>query len=289
MKTILAATDFSTRSDRALRRAAMLARGAGARLVLAHAVDSDRPPALVESERRAASDLLGDLALTLRTSDGVAAEAQVVLGDPFEGILEASAAEGADLVVVGAHRRQILRDIFVGTTVERIIRRSRCPVLMVNAMPARPYRQGLIATDLSAGAAAALEAARRLELVPAEATTVLHFYDDAIIGAGRTFAAAKRFEARAAEERPRAQAALARFLGEHGAGAGRTILRPLEGPMAQAICDAAREIDADLIAVGTRGQGGLTKVLTGSVTLDLLRIAERDVLAVPLPDAPNGA
>ncbi|HEU6442162.1 MAG TPA: universal stress protein, partial [Microvirga sp.] len=48
MRTILVATDFSTRSDRALRRATLLARHVSARLVLIHVVDDDRPVRLVE-------------------------------------------------------------------------------------------------------------------------------------------------------------------------------------------------------------------------------------------------
>jgi universal stress protein E len=37
-----------------------------------------------------------------------------------------------DLIVMGAHRKQFLRDVFVGTTVERVIRTGPYPVLMVN-------------------------------------------------------------------------------------------------------------------------------------------------------------
>ena len=49
MKTILVATDFSPRSDRALRRAILIARRQGATLVLAHVIDDDRQERLVTS------------------------------------------------------------------------------------------------------------------------------------------------------------------------------------------------------------------------------------------------
>ncbi|MCB8823361.1 universal stress protein [Microvirga rosea] len=58
--------------------------------------------------------------------------ALVVAGDPFDGILRAAASTGADLIVMGAHRKQLLRDILVGTTIERVIRTGPHPVLMVN-------------------------------------------------------------------------------------------------------------------------------------------------------------
>ncbi|MEO1138854.1 MAG: universal stress protein [Pseudomonadota bacterium] len=44
-----------------------------------------------------------------------------------------------DLLVIGSHRRRVLRDIFAGTTAERAICSLGCPVLVVNAPPVGPY------------------------------------------------------------------------------------------------------------------------------------------------------
>lgn len=52
MPQILAATDFSTRSQRALRRAGRLVRQLAGELMLVHVVDDDQPEALVALERR---------------------------------------------------------------------------------------------------------------------------------------------------------------------------------------------------------------------------------------------
>jgi nucleotide-binding universal stress UspA family protein len=59
---------------------------------------------------------------------------------------------------------------------------------------------------------------------------------------------------------------------KHGASAGGA---------AHAIADAAKEAGADLVVVGTRGQGPLTGLLLGSVTHRLLHVAPCPVLAVP--------
>ena len=56
MKQILVATDFSERSHRAVRRARLLAREPGARLLLLHVVDDDRPQRLVAGEAAAARE-----------------------------------------------------------------------------------------------------------------------------------------------------------------------------------------------------------------------------------------
>jgi nucleotide-binding universal stress UspA family protein len=50
---------------------------------------------------------------------------------------------------------------------------------------------------------------------------------------------------------------------------------------AHTIAEAAREADADVIVVGTRGHGPMAGVLVGSVTQRLLHIAPCPVFAVP--------
>jgi nucleotide-binding universal stress UspA family protein len=53
------------------------------------------------------------------------------------------------------------------------------------------------------------------------------------------------------------------------------------GGAAHAIADAAKDAGADLIVVGTRGQGPVSGLLLGSVTHRLLHVASCPVLAVP--------
>src|SRR6185295_18670506 len=155
MKLILAATDFSARSDRAVRRAGLLAREQDARLMLLHVVDDDRPERLVAEEMATAQDLLEKTAGAVLAD--LRCEAKVVLGDPFEGIAKTARESAADLIAMGAHRKQILRDVFIGTSIERVMRLRIAPVLMVNAEPSTAYERGLVATDLSEHSAYALQ------------------------------------------------------------------------------------------------------------------------------------
>ena len=157
MQRIMLATDFSERSDRALRRAVLLARAHGAVLDLVHVVDDDRPRRIVDHEAVDARTLLRELAQSLRSVDGITCQIDVVLSDPFAGIVKAVAEKKPDLLVIGPHRRQILKDAFLGTTAERTIRSVDCPVLMVNGPPVAPWRHILLTTDLSDIAKSALQ------------------------------------------------------------------------------------------------------------------------------------
>ena len=138
MRGIMFATDFSERSDRALRRAVILARAHDAVLEIVHVVDDDRPRRIVDHEVSDARQLLGELARSLKDLDGISCSTRIVQEDPFAGIVKAVAKAAPDLLVIGPHRRQILRAAFVGTTAERTIRTASCPVLMVNGPPVGP-------------------------------------------------------------------------------------------------------------------------------------------------------
>ena len=157
MKTILVATDFSARSDRAIRRAVLLAHTFEAVLHMVHVVDDDQPARIVSAEEGAARALLSEQTRSLREIDGLQSDFSLVFGDPFEGIRASAQELQAGLVVIGPHRRQALKDMFVGTTAERTIRLSSRPILMANAVPAAPYRHALVATDLSDASASAIQ------------------------------------------------------------------------------------------------------------------------------------
>jgi nucleotide-binding universal stress UspA family protein len=282
MRTIMVATDFSERSDRALRRAVLLARQSGAAISLVHVVDDDQPPRIVESERGAAEDLLQEQAATLGHVDGVASEARVVLGDAFAGIVRAAEETAADLLVIGPHRRQVLRDVFVGTTAERTIRSATCPVLMANAPPVGPHRHVLMATDLSDASRRVVESVAALGLAGQSRTSLLHVFDEPALRLGMLGAMPTDEKAHYREEaRERALQELSAFAASLGAGRMVELVRPDDTTPADAILKTAAEEAADLIVVGTLGRSGLARLFLGSVAAEVLRNADRDVLAVP--------
>ena len=290
MRRILVATDFSARSDRALRRATLLAKRAGSTLLLVHVVDDDQPARIVDAERGVARQLLAELSATISDVDGVDCDTDVILGDPFDGIVRAAADRASDLLVIGPHRRRALRDIFVGPTAERTIRAAPCPVLMANAPPVAPYRHVLLTTDLSEASRIALADFAALGIADATGssvlTSVLHVFDAPALRLGMTRSMPKDQQAHYLEEgREAATRALDHFLTGLGAElrvapAARLVRYDATLP-ANEILDAAKGGRADLIVVGTQGKIGLARLFLGSVAAEVLRTAETDVLAIP--------
>ncbi len=281
LNRILAATDLSARSDRAVRRAALLARRAGATLTLLHAVDDEQPPSLAQLEQHEAERLLHAQVAGLPELDGMHLAARVELGDPHAVILHAAEATDADLLVLGEHRRRPLRDWFIGTTVERVVRRGRRPVLLVHQPAAGPYRRVLVATDFSATSARALRAALGMGLLEAAEVTLLHAHEGpAMQGIG--LANLPEPEARAQVE---AAAAGARRRLEDFAGEFALERAPLlvveEGRPGHVIGQVVERRRPELVVVGTAGAGLLRQSLLGSVAAEVLGGLACDVLAVP--------
>jgi len=282
MQTIMVATDFSERSDRALRRATLLAKQFGADVTLVHVVDDDQPAYIVDSEREQAESLLRRLADTMHKVDGVACDARVITSTPFAGIVQVVEEFGPDLLVIGPHRRQVLKDAFVGTTAERAIRSVNCPVLMANAPPAASYRHVLQTTDMSDVSADAIRRFSSLGIGRTTHNSMLYVYDVPALHL-------VRFETPSNDEREyllkqqRNEAArqLSDFLRSTGATDLDMILRHQASTVAYEILRAADEEKADLIVISTRGRGGIAKLFLGSIAEQVLAQSSIDVLAVP--------
>jgi universal stress protein E len=283
---ILAATDFSTRSHRALRKAGLLAQARGAELTLLHVVDDDQPKGLVDIESREAERILAEQIGAIAELRGAKCRPMVITGDPFDGILISARMIGADLIVMGAHRKQLLRDIFVGTTIERVIRTGPYPVLMVNSEAAAPYRSAIAAIDASEPSANAIRAGKSIGLVADESITFLHAFlplgKHRMSTAGVNQASIDEY---VASERRIARDELIAFLAANQIN-DPNLLRVEEGEPFEVISRAVEEMRPDLLIIGTHGRTGLLKVLLGSVAEEALRRLDIDILAVP-PDRPG--
>lgn len=278
---ILVATDLSPRSDRALRRAILLAGRSGATLLLVHVVDGDVPGQVIKSQEAAASAALQSTVESARDADGVAASYRVVVDDTFDGILEAAREFQADLILLGPHRSR-LRDVFAGTTVERVVRRSSLPVLVATQVPSTAYSRTLFAVDFDETARAAGHRALELGLFGETAVTIMHAFDAPAVGLMKRSALEwDAIDDYVEKERTEALKRLHSFTEELGLPSTSHLASLREGSPANAILEAARDTRSDLIVLAASAKSGFERLLIGSVTEQVLRDAERDILVIP--------
>jgi len=139
IKKILVPTDFSPHADEAFRVAHTLARATGAEVIVFHVA---RPPAVVSeggallTEPGKAATNLWDRFREMQSGDPkVRVEHRVIVADrpgPTH-ILELLDTLGCDLIVMGTHGRRGLRQVIFGSVTEEVVRRARCPVMVVKA------------------------------------------------------------------------------------------------------------------------------------------------------------
>jgi nucleotide-binding universal stress UspA family protein len=151
----------------------------------------------------------------------------------------------------------------------------------------------LVCYDGSADADAAIDEVAGL--MPGAETVVLTVWEpfvDVLIGVGATGMAPGPVSPPVAgpeiDTANRKRAAETADAGTARAQAAGLRARPLitGGPQGAptAILEAAEELDADVIVVGTRGLGGVKSYLLGSISHSVLQHADRAVLVVPSPE-----
>lgn len=279
---IVAATDFSTRANRAIRQAGLLAQARDAKVTLLHVIDDDQPAQMIDLEKREAEQMLAEQLSAVPELRGVQCRPIVVTGDPFDGIVREATGLGADLIVMGSHRKQALRDMFIGTTLERVIRTGSLPVLMVNNEAQRHYTNVLASVDMSEPSAQALRVAQSLGLIGQGGATLVHAF--VAPGEGKMRLAGLEqasIEEYVAAERQRARQELDQFLTAHELGAARWSFHLDEGSPIEVLSRAVEAKRPDLLVMGTNGRSGLARTIIGSVAEEALRTLDVDILTVP--------
>jgi nucleotide-binding universal stress UspA family protein len=217
---------------------------------------------------------------------GPTVTAEVLCGAPHVEIVRCSETMGADLIVVGRHGRRVIRDMFIGSTAARVVRRSSAPVLLVNTPAARPYDDVLVAVDLTDASHVALDLALRVLDDPVATVRVVHAFDvpaerqlDLQVGLREHAEYRKQF-------RRAAQAGLRDLLGRYRGAPARLESAVRAGDPRLVILREAKRRRSDLVVVGTHARSGVSRYLLGSVAEWVVEAARCDVLvARPNPRA----
>jgi nucleotide-binding universal stress UspA family protein len=205
---------------------------------------------------------------------------------PVTAIVEEARRRRAGVIVVGSRGLGFTRRLMLGSVSRGVVRRARCPVLVVKGRRRR-IKRVLFATDGSRNASRALGfLLARLE-PPADARVrVVRVLEPVLPRAPSllparirraVIASAARLNAKRARRARRDVAQAAALLKRAGWQARGLVRKGL--PLVELLGEATKS-RADVLVVGARGTGGLARLLLGSVAEGVLDRAAVPVLLV---------
>ena len=274
IRTILVPTDHSPCAERALAPAADLAARYGAALRRVHVAEAGHA-----SEPAAAPEALGEAL-------GVSVPVETLAASPVppaRRILDLAREADADLIVMGTHGRLGFGHHFLGNVTEKVVRLADRPVLTVPCHDVPRSGPVVAPVDFSEASREALRLASALAADRGSALHALHVVEwptslpPYLVGVALPALP---------EILERAQAELARFVADLGAaeaggeGVVTAVRVRLGGLAASAVADYAREVAAGLVVLSTHGRTGIGRLLLGSVTERVVRLAPCPVLTV---------
>jgi len=301
IKKMLVPIDFSERSLEVLAQASALAKQFGAELHLAHVYEPDFPLTTVmampivlppvqvaQGVRRHLKDTAKKLGIGLRPGHTHAVE-----GRPFEEICRIAREEEIDLMMVATRGRTGLKHLLLGSTAERIVRYSPCPVLVMHPWQkarkdgprALRFDRVIVPIDFSGCSLKGLAYAKGL---------AKRFGSKLILLNSVTFQYYITSDEYARYDLP--------LLMQQAEKASRAQMRELVartdwdrievkgslqiGHAGEQICGAAKAEQADVIVTSTHGTTGFKHMLVGSTAEYVVRHATCPVLVVPSHDRP---
>lgn len=182
------------------------------------------------------------------------------------------------LIALGLGRHGKLARLFGAETASRVARHADVPVLAVHPSARALPKVALVALDFGHSsiraareALALLQRPGRLHLVHVKWSYNMTAFADSEWE--RAYAAGAEHE-------------FARVRGELGVHPGVEITSELlTGGVIEKVLQAAKSVGADLIALGSRNQNVLDRLMIGSTPAQILRAAPCSVLVAPPPDA----
>jgi nucleotide-binding universal stress UspA family protein len=308
IRNVLVPVDFSAPSLEAIAVALPLLKQFGAQLHLVHVFPSDYPlvamaamPLIIpeletgRTVRRQLKDLAKQYQIELGRGN-----IHAIKGQPFQEICELARKIDIDLIVLSTHGYTGLKHLALGSTAERVVRYSPCPVMVVrgdagarkaggNGKAPREvlrFRKIIVPIDFSDCSLKGLAYAKALARQFRSTLVLLHSVQ---LNYFVTSDGYVRYDfpllMQQAEKAARSQM---RNLVTKTDWQGIKIETALEvGHPGQQICDRARDRHADLIVTSTHGLTGLKHIFIGSTAEYVVRHARCPVLVVPSHGRPT--
>lgn len=272
MKKILVPTDFSPQAENALRVAAQMARRYDGEIYLLHMLElplvlvdpvggsgnAHLPEALffMKLAKKRFKELMGNDYLK-----GIKVHETVEFHQAFEGIMEISQKHNCDIIIMGSHGATGLKEMFIGSNAEKVVRNSIIPVLIIkNDRPDFKVNNFVFATDCNLQNKHTLSKAKKFaEKIQAR----LHLV---YVNTANNFITEND-----------AQKSLNEFI--EGADLENYTLNIYNDVTVEiGILNFANSINAELIGIATHGRKGLSHFFNGSISEDLVNHANMPIV-----------
>ena len=270
MKKILVPTDFSPLAESALKIASQIAKKHNGEIFLLHLLDL--PLDLVE--KGGVNHNLPESIFFMKLAhqrfeaamnkpylEGIKVHETVEFSSAFDGIMEAGKKHNCDLIVMGSHGAEGAKEVFIGSNTEKVVRNSEIPVLVVkHNLEIFKAETFVFATNLS------IETAESFKQALGFAHKLNIEIDVVFINTPSKFKTSKEIDDR-----------IKSFKSAVGEGNYHITVQN-DKNTEDGILNYARKVQADLIGIGTHGRKGLSRLINGSLSEDLVNHAKRPVV-----------
>lgn len=272
MKKILVPTDFSPEAENALKVAAQIAKKFDSEIFLLHMLDL--PLDLIDPSRPKSSGDLPEAIFFMKLAHqrfnkimrkdylkGIKVHETVEFHEAFDGIMEISKKHECDVIIMGSSGAEGLKEIFIGSNTEKVVRNSEIPVLVIKKeIPLFEVKKFIFATDLDPETIDtfknAIEFAHKLE------TTI----ELVMVNTAGKFKTTEEIDEKLKTYTSNIDDADYNFSVYNDVNVETGIL------------NYGNKINADLIGISTHGRQGLAHFINGSLSEDLVNHAKRPIV-----------
>lgn len=274
MKNILLLTDFSEAGMAAAKTAFTLAQNIGADLEVLHAVQvpadwEERSPEKqanypeIQQEITTATTKLNDLVKSAGEK-GIKAGHKILSASSIRSFIHTLTGLQKDLIIMGASSRTAMEKFVLGSTTERMMRKSGSPVLVVKSVPEIPRIKTVVfASGLEQDTHSAFQ--RLIDFAQSAGAENLHFVE-----------VTTPFNFMPSDE---ANKKIKDFLAHHP-GVHIQAHNYNHFNIESGILAFARSVNADLIAIANHGRQDISSIFVESIPENLVRFGNTPVLSI---------
>lgn len=276
MKRILVPVDFSKEAESAAKIAASIARKTDSEIFLVHMLEL--PVTTIDPAEMNSISSEPQIIYFMKLAHekfekfkqlpffkGLRVVETIQFQHAFSGIINESEKNKIDLIVMGSQGASGLQEMFIGSNTEKVVRRSKVPVLVIKeGIDKFEVSDMIFASDFNKESKSTFH--RVVEFANLFGAKIHLLYINTI----HNFNTTKNIEKK-----------MAHFMDDFDFNNYSTKIYN-DISIEKGILSYARDIDADLIALNTHGRSGLSRLFNGSIGQELANHALRPVITFRL-------